>query len=144
MTTEKLPPIVISHSQIKSITCEGLVYLDSDGGEHIVNFEDCYQNYLARRLSDEAFESFLKHNPGMLDGDFEKYSARVKDDRLRYIANRNVLGDRLIDGKQQEGLPYFEFYTSPPTIIEFQTREKLGEVRTKIEGECRWRTLDRT
>ncbi|MEQ8674688.1 MAG: hypothetical protein RLP44_10200 [Aggregatilineales bacterium] len=143
MTTEKLPPIVISHSQIKSITCEGLVYVDSDGGEHIVNFEDCYQNYLARRLSDEAFEYFLKHNPGMLDGDFEKYSARVK--KFKCVADRNVLGLRFRDGKSESALPYFRFYTVPPTIIEFSTQGiKLGEVRTKLESECGWRTFDLT
>ena len=140
MTTEKLPPIVISHSQIKSITCEGLVYVDSEGVEHNINFEDCYQNYLKKRLNKEAV---MKSNPHMTEEDFEKYSVRIQDGRFKCVADRNVLGLRFRDGKSESALPYFRFYTVPPTLIEFQNSDpKWGDVRTKLEGECRWKTFD--
>jgi hypothetical protein len=133
---------IISSKQVKSVTQGGIVYLDKEGIEQFIDFEECYQNYLKERLSPEAIESFKTLN-NETDADVPAHIERIRG--WKGIADRNVLGDGVwVDGKVQHGFPYFEFYAEPRVRIEFESKDELWEMRNKIESDFRWRTFDRT
>jgi hypothetical protein len=131
--------ITISNKQVKEIRHDGIVYLDDNGVEQFIDFEQCYQNYLARRLSPEAIESFKLHN-NKTDADVPKHIERTK--AWKEVARRNVIGLDFVNGIR--GLPYFDFYTMPSVRIEIENEDQWQEMRHKIEHDFHWRTFDMT
>ena len=114
--------IVISSQQVKELRQDGIVYVDDAGNEQFIDFEACYQRYLAWQLRPEYLEAMKTLNQ-MTDERFEAYVHRLKDPRWRFIADRNILGDRNINDEYiREGSPYFKFYTDPSIRIEFATQ----------------------
>ena len=133
--------ITISNKQVKEIRQDGIVYLDDNGVEQFIDFEQCYQNYLARYLSPEAIESYktLNHKT---DADVPEHIERTKS--WREVAFRNAAGLAFADGIMTHVLPYFEFHTTPPVRIEFEGDNTMGDMRYKIERKFHWRTSDVT
>jgi len=134
--------IVISSKQVKELRQDGIVYLDDAGNEQFIDFETCYQRYLAWQLHPEHLEA-MKIRSQMTDDALDEYVQRLKNPRWKYIANRNVLGNQDIKGSFiDKGAPYFEFYSAPAIRIEFATQDELWQMREKLEHTFKWRTND--
>src|SRR5689334_5503305 len=112
---KRVDRITISSKQVEEIRQDGIVYVDDNGVEQFIDFEQCYQNYLARHLSPEAIESYktLNHKT---DKDVPKHIEETK--RWTEVASRNAFGMEIVGGDWVQGLPFFEFYTSPLVRIE--------------------------
>lgn len=102
--------------KILSISEAELHFLDSDGMERKIDFEECRKN-------------FYKHWQGA--------SYIIQDDD-RCIAERNSIADP----------PYIEFYSDPPSRIEFSgislfksSYRKFSKKRDLIES-VGWQTFD--
>jgi hypothetical protein len=133
---------IISNKMVKEIRQDGIVYLDSDGNEQFIDFEQCYQNHLKKCLSPEGIEDYKRLNH-KADADVADHIASMK--KWWVIADRNVLGDGVrVDKTVKYGLPYFEFYTEPRVRIEFESKDELWVMRNKLEREYHWRTFDLT
>jgi len=102
--------------KILSISEAELHFLDSDGKEQKIDFEECRK-------------SFYKHWQG------EAYLIQDED---RCVAERNSIADP----------PYIEFYSDPPSRIEFRkglflksSYKKMCKIRDLIES-VGWQTFD--
>jgi hypothetical protein len=127
--------IVIKGSQVNEIRQDGITYLDDAGQEQFIDFEACYQDYLAGRLSPKAIQDFQQMNR-IADEDMPAHIERIK--KWREVGKRNVLGDDI-----ERRLPYIVFYTSPRIRIEFDHREKYDEVIYLLR-KSNWHTFDMT
>jgi len=123
---------MISSTQIRSLTSEGISYEDEHGVEQFINFSQCYQNYLERELTDERWEQIKQLNR-KTDNDKEAYIASVKE--WKQVAIRNVLEPPWADG------PFIEFHTKPPVRFKFASIDQFYEVRNVIENNG-WVTFD--
>jgi len=122
-------------SRIRSITAEGLLYVDDDGREHFIDFAECYAYYVRKTTAPEYIEQIKELNP-QSQWDEEGINKYIqKRVAWREVALRNVLGEPWDDG------PYIEFHTEPGIRFKFSTQEEFYKVRYAIE-QFGWRTFD--
>ncbi len=119
----------------------GFSYIEVNDNLQRVDFAECYQNYLTKRLSQEAYELHRKANP-TLAFSYEKYAARVKS--WTEVGARNILGgaSNWWGMHVEEGSPWMLFYTDIPTLLIFPGGEAFEETRIKIHRQ--WSTFDLT
>ena len=125
----------LAGKQIQSVTAASLTYLDESGSEHVIDFQTCYENYLARITSPERLENVKQWN-NMSDEDITSYIEEAKN--WKEIGARSISGDE--SSKMQ---PYIKFYTQPPTRFEFATVAEFYDVQNSIRR-ARWKTIDLT
>jgi len=138
--------IIISADQIKEVRQEGIVYVDYAEQEQFIDFDQCYQNYLRKRLTPEAHKRSQELNPSMPE-DYDSYCTRIR--KWKEVGLRNSIGLNFTDGEANYGLPYFEFHTIPPVRIEFDTPEKYNAfehefLKAAWLEKSQWDTFDMT
>ena len=103
--------------EIVEVTTIGINYVDENGNRRFIDFEVCYQNFLANR----------QKNMG------PQYSDELKqlDRTYRSVGYR----------KFSAIPPYIEFYTAPPTRFEFPIRGRFEEITYRIR-KAGWLTID--
>ncbi|MEO0563780.1 MAG: hypothetical protein AAF125_16870 [Chloroflexota bacterium] len=132
--------IQITSDQIRQIDDEGLTYIAETGEEQRIDFQVCYENYLAPKLTNEAYEGFKKINASRKDT-YDDYVERVRG--WREIARRNIFGDGISrDGVAFDGgLPWILFHTIPPKLFTFTDKESFRDVLARI-SQAGWHTWD--
>ena len=131
--------IVIHSNQVKETRQDGIVYIDNEGDEQFIDFEVCYQNYLQRRLSPEAIESYKKAN-NLTDDDLPEYFEHLKN--WQVIGGRNYSGDR--SGSGEYSLPYLDFFVQPTIRVEFPNQYEFLKIERTLARKFKWRTIDYT
>jgi hypothetical protein len=126
--------MIMDGSQIKSVSAEGLSYIDQAGEEIFIAFSDCYENYVKRRLTPEIWQRYQELNRKYAD-DWDSYVAWVRE--RHEVGIRQVLTPPWADG------PYIEFHTEPPTRFQFRTEEEYSQVLLVIH-EAGWQTFDQS
>jgi hypothetical protein len=117
--------MAIDGARIQRITKEGLFYLDDEGKETFIDFEECYKRKLAEFMQPENLKRHQEINH-MNDEQLEQSIQRRKE--TQYVAAKNSLGDPLGTAA------YIEFYTDPPMRFEFEAKaDKGGEIVWQIE-----------
>jgi hypothetical protein len=124
--------MAIDGARIQLITPEGLFYLDDEGKEQFIDFEECFQREFARFTDPHHLKKFREINPSMTDEQLQEDFEWRKT--WKKIANRNF--DPI------DALPYIEFYTDPPIRFEFATVDAFHRMRFFIEKNTHWRTAD--
>lgn len=99
--------------EITNISPDGIHYVDEAGTPQFLDFETCYQNFL------------------------KSFDSQYMDEHKEFYKTWKSVGIRYSFGKP----PTIRFYTVPPTVFEFPTREQLGEVDYRIK-KAGWRTSD--
>ena len=125
-------PIILDGSQIRSVTAQGITYVDDDGAEQFIDFAQCYENYVKDMLSPERWETIKRVN-NKTDDFWETWVAKVK--KFKQVGQRQILTPPWADG------PFIEFYTEPPMRFKFATEDEYDSVRDALE-EGSWRTFD--
>ena len=120
--------------QIRKIAAEGLHYLDDNGTEQFIDFLVCYQNFVRRNTTPEALKNVKEWNH-MNDDSLKEYVKRLSE--WRVVAGRNF------DGSPDASNPYIEFYTEPPTRVQFNTQYEVYQVIHLLKN-AGWRTTDLT
>ncbi|MEO8394473.1 MAG: hypothetical protein ABI700_15880 [Chloroflexota bacterium] len=116
---------------IRRVTAQGIIYVD-DGVEKFIDFQQCYDNYVKDRLSQERWTKHKTLN-NQTDADWDQYVERTKN--WKEVGRRNVLTPPWADG------PFIEFYTEPLLRFKFASHEKYSEVDDAIHH-AEWRTFD--
>lgn len=134
--------IVIQYDQIQSISERGIIYHDDSGASGFIYFEDCYQNYLRPRLTQEAYTLYLSYEREK-SVSFDLYAARHI--AWRQVGRRNIAGEFLggLSNMIYEGSgkPFIVFYTQPPIAVECDDYDIFYELCSKI-GQAGWSTYD--
>lgn len=134
--------ITIHSSQIREISEKGISYLDDSGEEGFIDFENCYQNFLKRCLSLEAYEKHIELNPSNHHKTYEEYVGWIKS--MNEIGRRNVCGRQYSfddNVTSESDNPYFEFFTNPLSVVECDNQDEYWKVRKGFEKHG-WRTQD--
>jgi hypothetical protein len=126
--------IILSGSQIQEVTASGLKYLDANGQEQYIDFNQCYENYVRKWMSAE-YQQHIKAINNMTDDRLSNVVERAK--QIKQIGIRQVLTPPWADG------PYLEFYTEPHIRFKFETRDEYDEVLQTIE-DASWNTFDQS
>jgi|GEM_PF-1478558 len=125
-------PIILDGSQIRSVTAQGIAYIDDSGAEQFIDFAQCYESYFEEfkkpRLTPEAWERYKARNPASPQ-DWASYVERMK--RFKGVGARNISAQFIV------------FYTEPRIRFNFATQDEWWTVRLGIE-KARWRTIDLT
>ncbi len=103
--------------EITNIIHKGVHYVDDDGNPQFIDFETCQQNNV---LAKKAWRETV-----WTDDD------EVFWQKTKYVGLRVTFREP----------PAIEFYTKPRTFFEFQTRDDLWEIVSKIK-EVGWRIND--
>lgn len=112
--------------QIKMINTHGITYLDASGQEVFIDFRECYENYLKRRLSSEGWHGYQENN-GQEISDWNTYL-------------KTVIAWREVGWRNAEGF-CFELHTDPPTLFEFEAVEEFQKMIYAIHY-TGWATFD--
>lgn len=124
-------PIILDGSRIRSVTAQGITYVDDDGAELFIDFAQCYENYLKDMLSPERRETIMRVN-NMTDDDWDAWFEKVK--KFKQVGRRQPMSPPWADG------PFIDFHTEPP--IRFQL-SSIGEYVDLSEmRNAGWRLFD--
>ena len=104
--------------EIRSVTTEGVEFVDELGNTQFIDFSMCYQNYLKREIRAQI--------PYVTEG--QKRPNTI----LKYVGQRDVCGNP----------PYIELFTDPLTRFEFNSSDQgFYEFEQRIRR-AGWKTLD--
>jgi hypothetical protein len=121
---------IYESSRIRSVTAEGLTYLDDNDKEQFIDFAQCFERHLAERLSPKTWEKHKKSND-LADSDWDKYQKHEK--MFKYVGRRNIVTEP--DGA------FIEFFTHPPTRFKFSSTDECHQTLDKVR-QGRWRAID--
>jgi hypothetical protein len=123
---------MLNGERVRSVTAQGLTYVDDEGVEKFIDFAQCYENYVKEMLSSARWDKIKAAN-NKTDADWDNYVERTK--KWREVGRRNILTPPWGDG------PFVELYTEPPTRFQFDSEEAYREITGAIR-ETGWRTAD--
>lgn len=109
-------------TRILRMNVDGIAYLDEAAVEQFIDFDDCYQNELKRRLNTPYWD----------DSQLEEYIKMTK--RYKEVAICALPRTNAYD-------PYIEFYTEPRIRFKFATEDEWQKLYDHIESND-WRTYD--
>lgn len=126
--------MAIDGSRIQRITAEGLFYLDENDQEQFIDFAACHELWFAKALQRLELDKSREQNPKMM-----KVRDMSIDHHIRNKTTYTYVADGSLLGFTSSGLPGLRFYTDPPTIFEFETRDDFDRVKSLIE-DIGWKT----
>ena len=108
----------MSQKTIKSITAAGLFYVEENGEERFVSFDDCNENWLAYR----------------------KRKENLSEDEISRLEER----DKIVGQRDSDPECFIEFFTRPFLRFEFETAEEKAIYHWAwcAVWESGWKTID--
>ena len=113
---------------IRSVTAQGIVYVDDTGVEQFIDFLQCYENFVERHLSPESWASHKELNH-KTDEDWDEY--------VEWVKGTKAIGARDI------GELFIDFYTEPRIRFQFATQDEWWLIRRSTR-KAGWHTFDLT
>src|SRR3954468_25041778 len=106
---------MLNGKQIREVTAQGVRYVDENNVEHFIDFAQCYENYVSKKLSSESWE-FHKTWNHKTDADWDNY--------VEWVKEWKEVGGRDMSAKK----PYIEFYSQPHIKFEFETVDEWQKI----------------